>query len=583
MSATAARKSASTPSDESPPSTSRLAMLAASPFGIATLGSVLLWLAQPPAMLGWLAWFAPLPWLALIHRPTSMRRRGHVQVWLSGVAYWLLALWWVSLPHPATPIGLGFLAAYLGLYLALFVATTRTAFHRFRVPLWLAAPVVWTGLEFAQGHLFTGFSMAVLSHTQAFYPSMIQIADTTGAYGVSFVLMMGAAGIFEAVLWVRNRRNAELLPLNPKLPAGPLLAGIAVALTLFVGHFATDGADQRYAARPAPTVALIQGDTKATWDPDPNRSLNIMRRQAALTLKATEQAVSNDQKIDLIVWPESMFRTTIFTFDGNASSPAEMSDNENFNAQAASRDLAELSRLANTSMLLGVDRVDYLGSPPEDRLSWKAAYTNSAAMISPDGQIKQIYDKMHLVPFGEYIPLFNNLPGMYFLTPIPGGIRPGSTPIAMPIKLNSGQPLTVCPNICYETVIPHVIRKQVKALADSGEPAELLANLTNNAWFWGSSELEMHLACNIFRAVENRTPMVIAANGGLSAVIDSAGRVLEVSPRQAEHVIVSSVPLDPKQSIYTTHGDWFAGLCLIATLLVAIIGLTTRTSSVSSE
>lgn len=569
----------SPPAAEAQPRRSRLGSIARSPFSLAVLGSVLLWLAQPPAMLGALAWFAPLPWLHLISQNNPLTKRGYLQVWLAGVAYWFMAVWWVSLPHPATPIGLGFLAAYLGVYLALFVAVTRTGVHRFRLPLWLVAPVVWTGLELMQAHLFTGFLMGALSHTQAFSPSMIQIADVVGAYGVSFVLMLGSAGLAEAIFWLRNRRDPQLLPLNPKLPAGPLLAGIVIALTLFVGHFAAEQADMRYQNQPEATVALIQGDTKATWDPDPNRSTRIMQRQSELTQQAVTEAAESNQKIDLVVWPESMFRTPMFTFDGKLSLPSELSADERYNAGHAGRAVADLARLTDANLLLGVDHLDYEGSPPEKREEWKVAYANSAALVDPEGTVRQIYDKMHRVPFGEYIPLFDSLPGLYFLTPIPGGIRPGQEPVAMPIDLASGERLTLCPNICYETVIPHVIRRQAKILLDNNEPADLLVNLTNNAWFWGSSELEMHLACNIFRAVENRTPMVIAANGGLSAVIDSAGRLLEVSPRQTEHVIVAGVPLDPKQSFYTRYGDWPAGLCLIATILIAIMGLAKKPSN----
>ncbi len=109
---------------------------------------------------------------------------------------------------------------------------------------------------------------------------------------------------------------------------------------------------------------------------------------------------------------------------------------------------------------------------------------------------------------------------MYFMMPIAAGMGTGPGPVAMPLGK-----YTLCPSICYETVIPHVIRRHVAELTAQGNTPDVLVNITNDAWFWGSSELDMHLACTIMRCVETRTPVVIAANGGLSAVIDGSGRV----------------------------------------------------------
>ncbi|MEN1681340.1 MAG: nitrilase-related carbon-nitrogen hydrolase [Planctomycetota bacterium] len=133
--------------------------------------------------------------------------------------------------------------------------------------------------------------------------------------------------------------------------------------------------------------------------------------------------------------------------------------------------------------------------------------------------------------------------------------------------------------MCYETVIPHVIRRHVKQLRDDGTPPDLLVNVTNNAWFWGSSELEMHLACNIFRSVENGTPMVIAANGGLSGAIDSRGRVLAVSDRMQDEVVLAEVPLDASPTVYTRRGDVVALPCLIVCVGLTIISVSKKVSS----
>ena len=122
--------------------------------------------------------------------------------------------------------------------------------------------------------------------------------------------------------------------------------------------------------------------------------------------------------------------------------------------------------------------------------------------------------------------------------------------------------LRIAPNICYETVLPHVIRGQINQLRAEGKDPNVLVNLTNDGWFWGSSELDMHLACGVFRAVECRKPFLAAANTGFSAWIDGDGRIRSQGPRRDSQVVLANVRLDPRGSWYLDHGDWFAGICL---------------------
>jgi apolipoprotein N-acyltransferase len=183
------------------------------------------------------------------------------------------------------------------------------------------------------------------------------------------------------------------------------------------------------------------------------------------------------------------------------------------------------------------------------------------------------YDKFHLVMFGEYVPFVKWFPFLKRISSITGTAEAGAGPVAL---CNDG----VCysPNICYETVIPHVIRNQVAALDAAGERPDVLVNLTNDAWYWGSSELDMHLACDVFRAVETRTPLVIAANGGISAWIDHRGRIRAQSPRQQQDVILADVELNrgAPTTLYVRTGDWFAAACLTACVALGIIGWTRK-------
>jgi apolipoprotein N-acyltransferase len=191
--------------------------------------------------------------------------------------------------------------------------------------------------------------------------------------------------------------------------------------------------------------------------------------------------------------------------------------------------------------------------------------------MEADGKIQGRYDKMHPVMFGEYVPLGETFPWLYRLTPMSGGLDAGAE--ARSFRLGS---LRLAPSICYETVIPHLIRRQVNELRALGEEPDVLVNLTNDGWFYGSAELDMHLACGVFRAVECRKPLLIAANTGFSAWIDGDGRIRAQGPRHAEGIVLAEVRPDPRESGYLRWGDWPAGICLAACAVLAIAGAVRR-------
>ena len=175
---------------------------------------------------------------------------------------------------------------------------------------------------------------------------------------------------------------------------------------------------------------------------------------------------------------------------------------------------------------------------------------------------------MHRVMFGEYVPWADRFPWLRRLTPLGDDLSAGRAPAMFTLGR-----LRIAPNICYETVLSHVIRGQINALAARGEEPNVLVNLTNDGWFWGSSELDMHLACGVFRAVECRKPLLIAANTGFSAWIDGDGCILRQGKRRAADSLLAEVRLDQRTSWYLVHGDWLAGLCLAACMVLAIVGV----------
>ena len=163
------------------------------------LGSGLMWLPQPPLAWWPLAWIAPIPWLLLVRKCDLTGRWAYGSIGLAGWLFWLLTIHWIRLPHPANYLAWPALAAVMAAYLPLFIALARVGVHHFRWPLWLVAPVTWTGVEWLRAHLLSGFYMGSLCKTQIAWLPMIQVADLFGEYGVTFLIVLVAACLTQAL------------------------------------------------------------------------------------------------------------------------------------------------------------------------------------------------------------------------------------------------------------------------------------------------------------------------------------------------------------------------------------------------
>jgi apolipoprotein N-acyltransferase len=199
------------------------------------------------------------------------------------------------------------------------------------------------------------------------------------------------------------------------------------------------------------------------------------------------------------------------------------------------------------------------------RAAGGAEHYNSALFLTADGDVIGRYDKMYPVMFGEYVPFADRFPWLYRLTPLPAGLTAGRECLAVTIE-----GLRVAPTICYETALPEAVRSIVLDLEAAGGRPDVLVNLTNDGWFWGSSELDMHLAAGIFRAVEVRTPLVIAANTGFSAWIDGSGRLLARGPRRDTGTIRARVEPDGRRSPWLAWGSVPTGLCVAVVAAAAL-------------
>jgi apolipoprotein N-acyltransferase len=531
-------------------------------FGQTGLGVLLLWLALPPV--GWwpLAFIAPLSWIILIRRKELPGKRPYRAIWLAGFLFWLAELHWMTMPHLSTSVGWLAASAYLACLLSLFVGLSRVAVHRLGISVVLAAPVVWTGLELVRGYMWGGFTMASLGHVIYRWTAMIQTADLAGAYGVGFVVMFLAACSARQIRLTKEERR----PMWPAL-AGLLMLGAALAY----GYARM----AQFKDQPVLRVALIQGSTDITLDMGYKKKEEMHNDHVELTL----EAVSNDPSLDLVMWPESTFLYDILSYEEGAAVPewwhgteAEFQQRLAETAETTRQAVGQAAQSFGVPILVGLTRRHY-----EPR--GEAVY-NSAVLATKSDDSRdiydniQLYDKLHLVMFGEYFPFADKLQVLYQFTPVNTlsiGLQRGTKPVAFHLK-----GLCLAPDICYESVVPQVIRRQVNELKAAGQEPDILVNLTNDGWFFGSNALDLHMICGVFRAVECRKPMLIAANTGLSAWIDGNGRIRKEGPRLAKVVIIADVSKDGRRSLYLWWGDLPAAICLLCCATLASIGWKDR-------
>ena len=545
-------------------------------FAIAIVSGVLLCGAFPPLGIWPLAFVAPIGWLRLIRTKTLPEKRPFGTFYLAGFVHWMILVQWVRLPHWSAYFGWIVLAGYLAVYIPAFVFISRAMVHRWRVPSVLAAAVAWTGLELARGYLFTGFSLSLLGHAVVNVPLLTQIADTFGAYGVSFVVMTVAAGI-ERCIPLRRGDERPLQHSRIAAVGSSVWAGCLLLVTLLYGWTQLQHVDA-ISAMPAAgnpevlNIGLIQG----VYDTEFDTNQEVARRRSDQAfddyVRISREAMVEDLvKADLIIWPESMFSTgwrhgAYFTYDDDltARPDLELTKDEWKRWLVRSRHVSDASfahvanmlrmDLYSAEMIVGVSRVHASGDT-EQRF-------NSAMHVDSEGKLIGWYDKMHPVMFGEYVPLGSLFPWLYKLTPMGAGLTAGAAP-----EVFNAKGIRICPSICFENTVPHLIRQQLDTLAENGEEPDCLVTITNDGWFWGSSLLDVHLACGVFRAIENRKPMLIAANTGFSAHIDRRGDIVSKGPRRAEgHIWCGVSGRNAMISNYRRLGDWPAGCCLALSL-----------------
>jgi len=566
---------------------------------LAASGAALLWLAQPPLRLWPLAWVALVPWLLLLQQG-NVTRRHYAILYGVGVIYWGLTMQGLRHAHPLMYGPWTAFAAYLAVYPVLWMGLVRVASGSptgsaeeqarpaFRLPLWVSAPIVWVGLECVRNYFLTGISAVMLGHSQADVPAIIQIADLWGSYGVSFVIVLTNAAIAEAIVTLRRRRLSaaadsaqphslfenHLAP-NPWLGGGVALA--TVLATLAYGYWRLAEAEALPQAA-AVNLALIGRDEPIVFEQDADRELEIFDAYFRQSYQAAEQAAKQNMTLDAVIWPESMFTGGLPWLAADPTRPIvvppglEMSEAEfreiiserqrQFEHRAAQVQTALRQATGQTSgpdLIAGCSVVSY--NAPSGGHS-------GCVHIGPDGRVADWYAKTHLVMFGEYIPAMDYLPWIDRIIPPGMGLLPGKQPVALSVG-----GLNVSPTICIETAVERVTLNQVRELIARGAAPDLLVNVTNDGWFDGSAVVEHHLRCAQFVAIACRRPLLIAANGGPTAWIDSSGRTVERLSNDAAGSILVTSRLDGRSGLYQRIGDWPARLLALACGILGIIGL----------
>jgi apolipoprotein N-acyltransferase len=550
--------------------------------------AVLLWAAYFPLAWGWCAWFALVPLLALARIDVSGRRFLQY-AWLCGLVFYFPALQWMRVADPRMYATWFALAIYCSLYVPLAIGLIRRLDRRTRLPLVLTVPLIWTALEFIRAHFLGGFAWYFLGHSQHAFLPLIQVSDVGGAYAVTFVVALVNALLFELACSSAWVRRIFFFRMPRHAPARRMLALQAAAVALIVTGCIGYGRWRLIHApfKDGPTVSLIQGNLDQRIRNQPDAAEEVLQHFAALNLRALQVRPLPD----LIVWPE-----TSFPYGWDEISPevpdsslqpkirelkrAAEADARHTGASPRDRFLFALNRqmesLVSTvrnHILVGANTIIYRADNTFERY-------NSALLVDGGTKIVGRYDKIHRVPFGEYVPFRDWFPWMNALAPydFDYSIRPGAHLTRLPLGDYHFGVI-----ICYEDTDPDLARRY--SLPEDGAPAaDFLVNISNDGWFNGTSEHEEHLAICRFRAVEARRSVARAVNMGVSAVIDGDGRVVALSgPTWAESkkvsaVLTAAVPIDERASLYARWGDWLPWSCLGVVALGLVVSLWRRRS-----
>ena len=501
-------------------------------FALAASSGVLLAFSFPRVGHPALGWIALAPLLVALERGSLIRAftLGLVAgaVYFTGTLYWITRVMVVygDLQTIVAVLVNAALIAYLALFPAIFSLITRRMMMAFGRRALIASPLVWVATELGRTHLFGGFPWVLLGYSQASVLPIAQLASLFGVFGISALAAAASAALADVAVRLFADGPAEAGHyVNRKYLPGVVVAALVLVVAAWGSARVARGELTR-TGQPL-TVALVQGNVDQAEKWDAARAGTIFQNY----LDMTRQAISKG--VDLVVWPES---ATPFVFEDDP---------------AAADQIRALAREAKVPILLGSDQIER-GSPTR--------YYNSAYLIRADGTTAGVYRKMHLVPFGEYVP-FRRV--FFFAAPLVEAVTDfssGESAVLLPVDGHS-----VSTSICYEIVYPHLVGRFVRA------GSELLTTITNDAWFGPTSAPYQHFEQASMRAIENGRYLVRAANTGISGVVDPYGRITAQSRIFEPAVIVSQARFLQVATVYTRTGDVFAYAAVAVTIVMLVV------------
>lgn len=508
----------------------------------------MLTLSYPPVDAWSLAYVALVPWLLLVVKSTA--GAAALWSWLLGVGFFGIAVSWLRF---VTYPGWISLALYLSLYFLAFGMLIRYLHIELGWGLVILTPLCWDALEYVRSFLLGGFAWFYLGHTQHKNLAMIQIADIGGVYAISFVLALVNGAIADTIRSHTSRiaqRALRFVPLGA--------AVLSIFFTWFYGVLRL----REYEPIFGPRICTIQGALPQRIKDDPNSAEDVLNTYLRISQAAIGQGAA------LLVWPETM----VPGFMNLAVEKRWRVDAKEVNdfAHRALQALKELGHRTGARLLVGGQS---LALVDESSQSGELTHLNSAYYIDvkhleQTGDLLGRYDKIELVPFGEYIPLKRYFPFLARMVPYDAGFTAGQK-----VEIFELEGVRFGVLICYEDTIPRLVRRFRLA------GAQFLVNISNDGWFEGSAELDEHLAICVFRAVEHRVGIVRSVNTGISGFIAPTGKIEGVVSqngrrKNVEGVLTQNVKLDRRQTLYTRYGDWLGrsmmGICLLLLVIAAL-------------
>lgn len=494
---------------------------------MALLSGVMLFLSAPgPFGFGLWAWIALIPLLIACHS-SSPRQAAFLgllcgMVYHTLLLYWVLIVlgtyghlaWWVSIP------ALLLLAMYMSLYTTFFAAASCWLMRTVSI-VWIA-PILWVALDYVRSILLTGFPWQDLGYSQYKFPLIIQFADLFGHYGVTFIIILTNA-LCAAAFTISSRKRFS----THKNILTSILISIVVIATVFAYNFwrydqvesITENSDKL-------ATTVVQGNIpqEQKWAPQ-------YQKQTIDTYITLSSQAAKEQKSALVIWPETAL-------------PFYPLEHPLFHEI--------IDRLVKPQQIHLL-----AGAPHRSKLSADAPveYFNSSFLISATGNIIGNYNKQHLVPFGEYIPLRKFISFAAPLVETMGDFSSGRS--AFPLSFQNAK---IGVLICFESIFPELARKQVAM------GANILVNITNDAWFGKSSAPWQHLSMAVLRSAETRRSLARSANTGISGFIDPLGQLIKISPLFESVFLTADIPLLTEETFFVRYGHRFGLFCLILLL-----------------